>query len=1580
MNKFVTSILLILFATTLHAQKWTWQHPSPQGNDLNAVAFFDNFTVNTVLSNGTGFAVGNGGTILKTTNYGTTWAEQFSGTGANLYCICCSPTDSLRALAAGDSDTYTFTTDGGTTWNVFHAEDQLNSITSKITWRGAACFFDGSMADQVFLCGDSGYIVTATLPGSVANQALQFTIQYHSFSTLYSVTFYTNSLVENPSTGVGIAVGNNAQVLTTSHSGIGGWTQVSTLPAIPNGADLQLRSVCVNNLGNTQDGWTVGYDNQGNGYVWLTTNQGLTWSPQATSYAPYLFDAVACQGGTPPQVYAWTCANTGQVLATTTKGSNWNPDQFFSGNTAPLYGIAWTLNNGCIVGANGKIFTNGTNTGEKWVERDYGSDSTLNDICFIDTKHGFACGNSGAYSITTNGGAVWKDGSIITGGGNNFFGISFSDSLHGYASGNQGVIYITSNGSTWTQSFNNFTSNIYCVRALDDTTAWACADKGLLLQTTNAGGAWSQQTISNLNLVKVQFLNNQIGWILCANDSLYRTINFGATWQGIRSSSGVDSMQNDFYFADYADGWIAGTGYVARTTNGGTSWATATQNNFTPPLSPTTALNAIGFIDALNGWVAGAGGLIYYTKDGGVTWTSQISGTTLTLNAVTMKDFGNGWTAGVGGAILKFSSNFSMVETPRVLDFGKVAYQSSDTIATIVSNSNSTAITLDNPSLTEFVPPGVSSQFDDLDFFSAGITPNGSDSLHFRFSPVDNAPGGSRLRIAVARYPNSTAGANTLEPTITLIGNGAYSGLFFPSGTNLDFGDVIVGHCATQTLTVIDTGEVPVDISSLINSNVFINLSQNKILYPGDTVTLTLEFCPTDTGYDTASVTWSGTPITQRGQLTGHGIIIRLNVTPTAHSASSTQIVELDTICVPYYPTPSFTVVNTGNTQWAQNFSLLPSTEATISFLSGAGTNGCGPNGLMEPGDSCRISVLFVPNTFLNKWGQRDSVKLYFYDQDTDIIDSIQYFWVLTGASLNDTDAFFGANAGDCIRVGDCRDTVVTYRNLYDTLKLDNIKITGPDAGDYSWAPDSPAVLTFPYYVPIGGKFKIKITFCPTQAGDRSKAVVQCFYPFCPGEPDSNGNNTHFGDACGILNGFTLTPGMLNFGSNIEYGVGTPATIKDTFTLINYGAQTDTIIITNLDPNSGFTMSPDTIILGPDDTLKTGSVTFNPPGTGPKYDTLVLYCKQTLQTDTIYLQGSTYTQGLYQSCFSENYGALLVGASACDTCYFKNTGTSDITITSFNQSDASGNFSVTLLNGAKLPLTLHQNDSVLILYCFDPKQVGTFQDTVMFVSNPQPSPIILSGRAYVLSGTCVYLVPPHVSVDSLGNTVTAYIAMKSAADSIASFRASVSFDPSRLKFESASGVGGATGWTLNPQPYISKPGVITFGLSNPGTSFLADSGDIAEIKFTPYYGSALSTTIGFDQTDLGGFKFNVLAGQDSTNPSVSFCPDSAVITYDSICGLSVSNIVFQNGTFMFQNTPNPTADVANIQFQTGVAGNVTLLVTNALGVEVKELVNGTMSAGLHTVTFDVHDLQPGMYFYELTAPDKKVMRQMVVVK
>src|SRR6218665_346788 len=151
LRSILKSLMVLLFVfgfVKSFAQASTWQNPSPQGNKLNDIFFIDanngwavgdggiilkttnggtNWTVNYhttciglnkvfFVNNLLGWAVGNYGTIIKTTDGGQTWIAQNSGIQINLFGI--QFTSNTNGLAAGDLGYILRTTDGGTTWEL----------------------------------------------------------------------------------------------------------------------------------------------------------------------------------------------------------------------------------------------------------------------------------------------------------------------------------------------------------------------------------------------------------------------------------------------------------------------------------------------------------------------------------------------------------------------------------------------------------------------------------------------------------------------------------------------------------------------------------------------------------------------------------------------------------------------------------------------------------------------------------------------------------------------------------------------------------------------------------------------------------------------------------------------------------------------------------------------------------------------------------------------------------------------------------------------------------------------------------------------------------------------------------------------------------------------------------------------------------------------------------------------------------------------------------------------------------------------------------------------------------------------
>jgi flagellar hook assembly protein FlgD len=96
----------------------------------------------------------------------------------------------------------------------------------------------------------------------------------------------------------------------------------------------------------------------------------------------------------------------------------------------------------------------------------------------------------------------------------------------------------------------------------------------------------------------------------------------------------------------------------------------------------------------------------------------------------------------------------------------------------------------------------------------------------------------------------------------------------------------------------------------------------------------------------------------------------------------------------------------------------------------------------------------------------------------------------------------------------------------------------------------------------------------------------------------------------------------------------------------------------------------------------------------------------------------------------------------------------------------------------------------------------------------------------------------------------------------------------------------------------------------------------------------------------------------------------------------------RSGIEMLGNAPNPFNPETRIRFRIppDLAGaTVRLVVLNTRGQRVRELVDGTMGAGLQEVTWDGrneggHDVASGIYLYRLEVGNIVISRKMLLLR
>ena len=104
------------------------------------------------------------------------------------------------------------------------------------------------------------------------------------------------------------------------------------------------------------------------------------------------------------------------------------------------------------------------------------------------------------------------------------------------------------------------------------------------------------------------------------------------------------------------------------------------------------------------------------------------------------------------------------------------------------------------------------------------------------------------------------------------------------------------------------------------------------------------------------------------------------------------------------------------------------------------------------------------------------------------------------------------------------------------------------------------------------------------------------------------------------------------------------------------------------------------------------------------------------------------------------------------------------------------------------------------------------------------------------------------------------------------------------------------------------------------------------------------------------------------------------INSGSVTIISENKNDIPSGFNLSQNYPNPFNPTTKIKFAIPEEGSVSIKIYNALGNEVKTIVNEQMKSGSYEVTFDASQLPSGIYFYKLQANSFAATKKMVLLK
>nr|WKN37479.1 YCF48-related protein [Tunicatimonas sp. TK19036] len=184
----------------------------------------------------------------------------------------------------------------------------------------------------------------------------------------------------------------------------------------------------------------------------------------------------------------------------------------------------------------------------------------------------------------------------------------------------------------WVVQDNAYFITLHDVSFANNSEGWAVGKEGALLSTTSGGVSWllPPSALTNETLYSVSLVDQQNGWVAGQRaeeeegGQVFRSQQGGAypeeQTQTAQPLYTIQMLTNQ-------EGWAAGgQGLLLRTTDGGSTWTSATVAN------EETILD-VHFLDTGQGWLTTARGSIYRTDDGN-RWQPEATADTLSIRAI----------------------------------------------------------------------------------------------------------------------------------------------------------------------------------------------------------------------------------------------------------------------------------------------------------------------------------------------------------------------------------------------------------------------------------------------------------------------------------------------------------------------------------------------------------------------------------------------------------------------------------------------------------------------------------------------------------------------------------------------------------------------------------------------------------------------------------------------------------------------------------------------------------------------------------------------------------------------------------
>ncbi len=297
---------------------------------------------------------------------------------------------------------------------------------------------------------------------------------------------------------------------------------------------------------------------------------------------------------------------------------------------------------------------------------------------------------------------------------------------------------------------------------------------------------------------------------------------------------------------------------------------------------------------------------------------------------------------------------------------------------------------------------------------------------------------------------------------------------------------------------------------------------------------------------------------------------------------------------------------------------------------------------------------------------------------------------------------------------------------------------------------------------------------------------------------------------------------------------------------------------------------------------------------------------------------------------------------------------------------------------APQPLTIAAGNFAVVKVRFTPTGTGVYNDTLLLLTDAglPDSTVRIPVHGEAVSPQSVTVSLPVLTARP-GRRIAIPIVVErpDLLTSIRSFTTTLLYDGSLLVYSGIYNVAGTAAQSASRSDVKiddSTPGTLDVEITLPTNTFFQEKDTLIVLYFDTYLGQKPLTSIDLRNTDFGDGDCKGLLGVQLAGGAFAL---------DSVCNLGSLIGPAASGMFRLeQNTPNPAGDDAFIEYEVAFSTDVKIDIFDARGNRVAAIADGWHYSGTYKVPVPVHNLAPGLYFYEMKAGIFREVRKMYIAK